>query len=187
MINFVDLETTSLEYLRGDILTWSCIITSDDLSIISKKTFKGRVERNSWWSHEAEKIHGISYQKCITWQPQAEMLQDIFDFYTQWPLMKWVDHSRRMFGHVSFDLGFAMMAFHRYLDHYMFYKFADSDNYESTWNLAAKHGIKAVDGNRRLDSLCERYGIDLKHHDSESDVMACYELYKIFNSERVFI
>lgn len=181
MVNFTDVETTSLDTFRGDIISYSAILTDDDLNIVDKINTNGRVEDNSDWSDEAEVVHGISYNEARSFQPQMDMLNQISEFYTRYTKfpIKWVDHARLMFGHASFDFNHTFFSYDRYLDIFKFRKFAIRSNYESTVHLAINRGIK----NRKLNDLCNQFGIKLEHHNAESDVMACYELYKIFKTK----
>lgn len=181
MLNFVDVETTALDNFRGDIISFSSIVVDDNLKMLDKLNINGRLEDNSLWEEEAYNVHGISLQEAKSFQPQVDMLNQISSFYakfTKYPIT-WVDHTRKMFGHVSFDFGHTFSSYDRYLDIFKFRKFAVRSKHESTVHMAMKRGIK----DRKLDSLCKKYNIKLNHHNAESDVLACYKLYKIFSEK----
>ena len=156
-------------------------MTDLDFNVLAKKTFRARCEHPLRWDHESEKYHQISYQESSKWQSQKDLCNELNDFYgqfTKYPMLS-VYHARKMMGRPGFDMEIAQATFDTYSNIFNMRKFMLENLNESTVHLAMEKGFKQ----RRLNQLCDVFGIKLDHHNSESDTNACFELYKIFKTK----
>ncbi len=176
---FVDTETTGFSeqggWIGNDLVTWSGIITDHDLNIVKKETIYSRPTNIHTWSDEAEKIHGITYYEAMTFPTQREAMISIMNFIKDYRgNLEWIEHSLNWidwlftFG-LFYKLGFEQkfrMSFH-------------ADYRFSTIKMARERGFKK----NRLNEWADRLKIKLDHHNSESDAMACYMVYKYLVKE----
>lgn len=175
-IVFVDVETTGFPeqagYIGNDLLSWSGIVTDTHLNILDKATFFSRPQCEKYWG--AEHIHGFSYKEAMRFPMPRSCCVNILKFLApykhedNWPLL-WVEHSLNWIDYL-FTCGLFMrqdllMTFHKVVRH---------DHALSTIKMARALGYKQ----NKLNEWADRLNIKLEHHNSESDVMACYEVYK---------
>lgn len=171
---FCDTETTGFPekggWLGNDLLTWSAIVADEDLEIVEKITVYSRPTNISTWSDEAEKHHGISFYDAMNFPEQSDAMENIANFVH--PYMQnfdWVEHSLNWI-----DWLFTRGLFYKENNDNGFYYLFKEAKRESTIKMARSKGYKA----NSLDIWSERIGFKLKHHNSESDAMACLEIYK---------
>lgn len=182
---FIDFETTGLDPL-SEPLTLGMLLTNEDLDIISEHEIKFRP---TGWSEEAEKIHGISRTTALNFPDPKEGLAKIKEIVPENTTI--ICHSNpnmflnnKYLGSYYFDVGVMKILFERHeLYHEYFKHFVKS---ESTHAMARDYFKGIVDRPRKLslDSLCDYFGIELKHHNAMSDVWACYKLYKIMQQQQ---
>lgn len=171
---FVDTETTGFPeqggWLGNDLLTWSGIITDKDLNIIKKTTLYSRPTNNYTWSDAAEEVHGISYFEAMNFPKQRQTVINIMEFIKDFRgNIEWVEHSLNWI-----DWLFTFGLFYKHdLDEKFNLSFSSSYRF-STIKMARDLGYKK----NKLDEWAKRLNIELVHHNSESDAMACYETYK---------
>jgi len=176
---FVDTETTGFPeqagWIGNDVLTWSGIITDSDLNILDKKTIFSKPNPKTPWNDEAEKFHGINYYQAMQFPSKKQAIIDIMNFIKDYKgKIEWIEHSLNWI-----DWLFTFGLFYEFNLEAKFRLAFNSDFRFSTIRIARENGFKK----NRLNEWADRLNIKLKHHDSESDAMACYEVYKYLNKE----
>lgn len=177
LIFFCDLETTGFDYWRNEILT---------ISIESRKyNTLDYVDRFSidFKPHNLEyyggvDVHGISLSRALNFRPKLQSTNDLFDW---------------LISHQSFHNVFCCHALYRYNTYFdwafllahaakvnrefqlrkLFNKLESTIDF---YKALQDSGKISVD-NFKLNHLCDRFGIQLQHHDADSDMEACRDLY----------
>lgn len=171
---FVDLETSGFVRHGADVLTTSIIITDYELDIKDKKTFFSRPRGKTYWSESAEKVHGIGYQAALEFDEPRRSCIEILHFLKpfkhpdNYPIT-FVSHDNN-----NFDYFFFIDHFRREDLHWSTNKVFDDDHRLSTVKLGRKAGYEK----NKLNIWADRLKIELDHHNSESDALACYEVFK---------
>jgi len=181
---FVDVESTGFAYnggsMKNDLLTWSALITDEKLNIVDKTTIKSKPTSKENWSYEAEEIHKITYHEALRFDKPELACEKILDFLTpyahthNWPLM-WIEHSLNWI-----DFKFTRGIFYRYGDQFKLNRFISEKYRKSTIHLARELQYRE----NKLDNWAKRINFELDHHNSESDAMACYEVYKFLINQK---
>jgi len=185
---FVDLETSGLDLLGCDILTGAIVIDDRDRNTVETFTFKAKPNCKKYFSEEAQRVHGISYEVATGFPHINHALNDIIALLDKYPMNKFICHALsysfwsdrdKMKSWAYIDHSALQCAFLKHKPEYDFYKNFTRDKRISTIDLAKEVGHDK----RRLNKLCEFYGIELQHHEALSDTMACRELYYILRDK----
>lgn len=173
--SITDIETTGFSPGKHELLTAHVILT-DGKNKLDERGFKFKPTKFRPDYHKAYKVHGITIEEARTYPLKASTLETFLNFIPDDSIM--VCHSRKSLG--FFDYGF--LSIECYLAN-MGMEFNRTFKWcLSTYDLAYKYGKFTKDEKKKLslDRVCEHYGIELNHHNAESDTKACYELFKIF-------
>jgi len=171
-IYFCDIETTGLDIFRNDILSLSIIKCSVvSFSIINQIALKFR-PNFSYWSDDAEKIHGITKEQAFN---HGHTIDNLLEYLEP----NKCEHgqilcSHSLFRSYHFDQAFLLQYFTRQGVRFEFFKYFLENR--STITYAKNTQLQVP--NYKLNTLCDYFNIELKHHDSESDTFACYQIYK---------
>lgn len=180
---FVDEETSGLRIEDNEILSLAAIKTDKQLSILDSKTFYFRPE--CWKPHYdgAVNIHGITRAHSISFPDKKKSMQEFLD-WVELPHY-FICHSKKEnFGkEFSFDFAFLEM---QCLDMDLLFRFRgllgakslSTHKIAQTYYSNHKVGFNAEKGRPKLglSHLCNYFGIELEHHNAESDVRACLEI-----------
>lgn len=170
-----DLETTSLDVFQAEIIIGYFIHVDENFQIISER----RIESCPFkWSYEAEKIHGISQKQANKYKDFRFVYEDLINWIILTKSTEFWCHSNvKLYGKiVPYD--YAVLRLNM---------FNMGDNpYHVVNNLRpfSSHSLAKVLQDQftfegfSLDNICKQLGIKLKHHDAESDAMACLEIIK---------
>ena len=170
-----DLETTSLNVFEAEIVTGYFIHVDDNLNIISEREIKCCPFK---WSHEAEKVHGITQKEANKYKKFSEVYEGLSDWLHLADSKEFWCHSNvKMYGKVV-PYDYAIMRMNMM-------NMGDSPYWQinklksfSTHCLAKVLQDRFTFEGFSLDNVCNRLGIKLKHHDSRSDALACLEIMK---------
>lgn len=159
------------------------IKTDQDLNIIDE--IDVRFAPTGTWSVESEKVHKIPEAIARRYPSQNLGLEKIIEFVPEVSTM--VFHARKV-GHY-FDYGIMLALFEKHEKRGIFYKLFP--NFISTVDVLREMVNQGVfspimrpgsDGKLRpsykLDLWCDKFGIELDHHCSQSDTYAVYHIYK---------
>lgn len=178
-ILIVDTETSCFPdnggWLAGDTLSWSGIVTDLDLNILDKKTVKLQPTNRKYWNEGAEKVHGFSYEDalCNHLHPKDGCIEIMkflkpFKHKDNWPIL-WIEHSLSWIDFL-FTQG---LFFKNNLLHKSRMVLAHDFAFR-TIPIARKAGFDK----NKLNLWADRLGIELEHHNSESDAFACYKVFE---------
>jgi DNA polymerase III epsilon subunit-like protein len=180
---FIDIETTGLQVADNEILTLAAIKTDKNLNELDSKLFKFRPE--VWKPHyfDAVRIHGINMEQSSQYPIKAKAMED-FLCWLEDPHY-FICHSKKEnFGkEFSFDYAFMEMQCLDTSTLFMFRQLLGTKSL-STHKIAQtfysnhKVGFNYEKGRPKLglSHLCNYFGIELEHHNAESDVRACLEI-----------
>lgn len=170
MILFLDVETSSFDYLRGSVIQIGAILCKDNGDKISEFMEYGRPHEN-WWDQGAEIVHSITHPQAMRFQSQSLMVDKFASFIAPfWGKNITVEHSNNFYDYKHIEHTFLKVD--RLYD---WRRFAMIENSESTLKIARK---KVQSESYKLGRLCKMYNINLKNaHDALEDANACRELY----------
>lgn len=173
---FVDVETTGFDPFSNSVISMAVIVADIETGEIADK-FVGYAQPESKrkWSSKAEEIHGFSYSEAMEFPTQRQTAIEYLKFMKQFKHPKNLPMDFYYHGNGNFDWRFvnAMMSKQDLL--FSFRKISKVDFVHSTVKLAKK---KMALNSYKLNVVSERLGIDLDHHEVESDAMACYGIWK---------
>jgi DNA polymerase III epsilon subunit-like protein len=170
-----DLESTSLNVFEAEIVTGYFIHVDDNFNIISEREIKCCPFK---WSHEAEKVHGISQREAYKFKKFSEVYED---------LITWIDlsESNEFWCHSNVKLYGKIVPYDYAIMRMNMLNMGDTPYWQinklkpfSTHSLAKVLQERFTFEGFSLDNVCNRLGIKLKHHDSRSDALACLEIMK---------
>ena len=169
---FCDVETTGLKPLKHEVISIGWILTDKRLNVIDRES---KIIRpiSKQWDDSSEKVHGISKVKASAGVDKFEYLSSFLDLIP--PYCTFVSHTNKSIdGYFDFNmLMFDCMKLN--LDR-KFSQKLDQLNQISTVDYAKQANLPVE--NYKLNTLCEYFGIELDHHNAESDTNACYEVFK---------
>lgn len=182
MFIFVDTEGTGLSsqggYLSHCPITMSFVITDDALNKLEVKTIKSKPLSAAQWTSEAEAVHSITLADANRFQSGLKASHDVLRLLDKYKITShnstWVEHSLKLGDRMGFDLMFVLGLFVKHDLQFEFYKRINVSNSISTITLGKKAGYKQ----NKLDLWAKRLGLYLDHHNSESDALMCYEIFK---------
>ena len=163
---FCDLETSGLSPMSHSVLVASFILLKENEVI--RKTFYGRPESVEKWDEGAEKIHKISLWDAMRFPTHTQMASEMLEFLQ--PCDEFWFHGLRKFDWIRLE-----GLFFKTGQVFDFRKKCPIYTVRSTIELAKQ---KLQLENYKLNTVSNRLGIDLDHHSAESDVNACYEIWR---------
>jgi DNA polymerase III epsilon subunit-like protein len=175
---FVDCETTGFAKLRNGVLTFATYITDANYNLLDEYYMEVRPDgsRDVVWTDDAQKVHGITWEKALTFPKIEESVSDLKEFLAKHPPMRFIAHN---------------MAFDRRMVRELFEKTnhltTEFDKYfpeqECTLKLLKDSGL-ITGKTRSLGEVCKQLGIDHNHHDAKSDAFVLIEIHKrIYNGK----
>ena len=188
MIYFVDCEFSNLDPIVSDVLSINILI-DDGKGVVYNFYEKYAPTSTKYWSQEAETVHGISYAIASREKPQNKLCVDLLAIFKKYPCTSFVCHTtiNSWFSKTENRMSWAWIDyyvlewnFRRYGNVYTFFKYIHPNMRVSTIELAKQAGHQE----RKLNVLCDYYGIELNHHDVESDTKATRELYWLLQNEK---
>jgi len=189
---FVDLEFTNLDPVYADALVMAIVITDDECSIVESVEHRYAATMLKHWSEDAEAVHGISYMRASFEKPQELICEDIKDLANKYPCDEFICHAlthsffdfkNKTRSYAYIDYAVIENAFKKHGNVYEWYKICSPDKRISTVKLAKEAGHTK----RRLDVLCEYYGVKLDHHNAMSDALACREIYLKVSGNKISV
>lgn len=162
---FLDVETTGFDFLRNDIISLACIIQTDDSAI----EFVGyaRPGSNRYWSYDAEKVHGFSFDEAMSFPSQKELCNNFIEFVRPYSKLNFWCHALGLF-----DWKFLI---HYFLKNNMEWEIKTRfQNPQSTIPLAKS---KLQLPNYKLNTIASYLNIELDHHEVLSDARACHQIW----------
>lgn len=178
MILVCDIETSSTDFWRGEILSMSIGLYSDDSTLIDELELKFRPVRNKFWSKEAEVIHKISWEEAQNFPFADDSWNELKAFLTLYidKPIPFVCHAL-WFGKY-FDRAFIECQLFLTNRTFEFRKFFSSSISTHTMAQKLKTAGKYDFGDSlSLSSLCTYFKIELNHHEAKSDREACAQLF----------
>lgn len=154
----LDFETTGLDYLTEQVIEIGAIKLDKDFNEIGTLHTMVRLTEGRELSDYIKELTGITEQDLYDGVSEVVGLNMLKDF---------IGDSVVVAQHAPFDLAFLSKAFE---PNY----FIDTRSLSRLLNPDEKAGLK---------DLCERYGVELEHHRSISDVKATIEVFKIMMQE----
>lgn len=177
VIFFVDLETSGFDVLRNEILTASISVCDyKSLEQIEKISLEFKPEHLKFWSEDAEKVHGITPQKAVTFQDKKQSSREMAAFFKKYKkegTQPIVSHAKRFMG-AYFDQNFLLHHFMQYDWYFEFRRICGIS--QSTIDYTRT--IVTLE-NYRLSTVAKYFNIPLNHHNVESDREACEQIYRI--------
>jgi len=175
---YIDVETTGLDFIDNDIIQLSGIIEVDEV-ILETFDFKIKPFNFSSISKDALIVNGFSLELCKSFPDPMKVYEEFKNI-----LNKYVDRFNKrdkfyVCGYnVHFDLNFLDYFFRKNNDVF-FYAYCNRkylDPLPILYFLDYKNRICL--NNYRLETVCRYFNINIKAHDSLSDVRATYKLLK---------
>ena len=153
----VDIETTGLKYYSGDRITEIGAVKIKDGKIT--ETFTTLIDPEMPIGEEATKLSGIDAE---TVKGKPKFIEVLPDFY------KFCDGAVFVAHNTEFD--------------YKFIKYVSADTGyelkgEAIDTLALSRNVLPKMKNYKLDTVCERFGIEFLHHRAMSDALATAKLF----------
>ena len=170
-----DLETTGTNVFDAEIITGYFIHADESFNI--KTTYEIKCNPSTW-SDEAEKVHGITRFEASTYKKFSEVYQELIDWIDVCkPTQMWMHCNSKMFGKLSFFdhavLRLSMMG----MGDVPYFKISNITPLSTHSLCKITHSSYNFEG-FSLDLVCKTLGISLKHHDAQSDALACLEIIK---------
>lgn len=170
-----DLETTSLNVFEAEIITGFFACLDDSFNVVNTLSIQSRPWK---WSHEAEKIHGISEKEASKYKKFSDVYQEIISFLRMNDATEFWCHSNvKMYGKiVPYDYAVLRMQMLNMGDEAYFA--INKLRPFSTHSLAKVLHDRFTFESNSLDNICRTLGIKLTHHNAESDCRATVEIIK---------
>lgn len=168
---FLDCETTGFDSIRNQVLTLACYVTDADYNILGEHYAEFRPEgrKEIIWSEDAEKVHGINWEKALTFPSIKEASSGFIEFIKKFPALIFVAHN------VAYDRRMLKGTLSRYDMHFEQYqKFTE---YQDTVKLVKESGLVSSKS-KSLGAICKELGIHHDHHDARSDAKVLIEIHK---------
>lgn len=170
---FIDCETTGFDSIRNQVLTLACYVTDENYNILGEHygEFRPEGKKEISWSEEAEKVHGISWDRALEFKSIGEASGDFISFLRSFkgaPL-SFVAHN------MAYDRRMLKGTLSRDSHHFEFGQcFSD---YQDTIKLLKDSSL--ISGkSRSLGKVCAELGIEHNHHDAKSDAFVLIEIHK---------
>lgn len=177
MVNIIDLEATTKEPGRGDILTLYVIQADTKLNITNKKLFTFKPEFLTKWESEAEKVHGITKQNAIQFQDRKDSFIQFLDFCGKDSIF--YCHAYPIYGALDlYD--------YQYCLHYAWF-YGLVSRFENVFPESLVRTAQRKDKgfqrqlglkSQKLNHWAEFLNFKLDHHNPESDALCLLEIIK---------
>jgi DNA polymerase III epsilon subunit-like protein len=194
-IIFIDIESTGLSISGSEILTLSaikCKFIERKLEEISRISLKFKTVANLERYHDAIKIHGIRMQESAYFPNREESLLRFFDWCDLDNIFSCHANKNQITGNYSFDyailqqLSFDLSMIDEFrksfypcrsLSTHTLCQEADRDGVIQV-KSTLKEGNKRASKSYSLDNMSKLFGIKLTHHNADSDVEACMNIFR---------
>lgn len=177
MRNYLDVESTGLNYWTNSVISLAWIITDDANDVVDKIYLECAPDKGSKvWTKEAEEVHKISESQARLFKPALIACHDLLKFFEK---NKIVNGVIRYHANANFDTRMLFAMFMKEMQHnyYDIYKFISPNEHQNTIKLI-KERIKLP--SYSLDEIAKFLGINFNHHNALSDteclVNICKEL-----------
>lgn len=175
-----DLETTSLRPSSAEIITADFIYCDLNYNIFDKRSYRFRPRIWGQDAADSVAIHGITREEAYSFNDYNIEAKKMFMWLTSFDNDYLVCHANRMYNS-TYDC--AILKFHA-LDNNFYYEFQKSfpeSKFISTHSVAQYLEIPSA---KQLTALCNYFGVTAEgHHNSEKDVMMCYQILKKMNPD----
>lgn len=178
-----DVECTSFDKIGGDLLTASFVEILEDYTLGRSSYFEAAPRSNKYFTEAAQKVHGISLFKAMTFPKAEKTALDILKWLA--PLIEYFPLTFVNHANAKFDFKWIEQFMRNNEYQNSFWKAFNEDKVVNTIKLAKDNiaGLK----NHKLNTVAEYYNIELEHHNALSDALACAEIYcNIQNNYGVF-
>jgi len=199
---FVDLETTSTDPWRGDILEGCMILTDTEYEEKDRIIFKCKPQDDTEWDEEAFKIHNINFVDAQSYPSRREAALKVLLFLAKHEITqhntkmviqanpnKWVDKNGQ-WTTPNFDKRFLEEMFKKEQLNYALEKYfplkvynhkdtAENGTVLNLWYSLNYHGFKK----KSLAEACRVAGFELTdHHNCQHDTLALLHCWRYFES-----
>lgn len=169
-----DVECTGFDKIGGDVLSTGLVEILEDFTLGREVEFFSRPMSTKYFSESAQKIHGISYFKAMSFPTRREscmsMLHWLKPLIGSFPL-PFVYHGTGKFDHSWLKWHFAKEELES-----SWAKVFPEALVESTLAMSRAH-LKQLH-NHKLKTVSEHYGISTDdHHSALPDARACAMIY----------
>jgi DNA polymerase III epsilon subunit-like protein len=200
-IIFIDIESTGLSISGSEILTLAaikCRIENNHLDELDRISLKFKPVANLERYYDAVKVHGITMQEAAYFPNREESLLRFFDWCGINNIFVCHANKNQITGKFSFDYSIIQQlsfdiglidqfrkSFYpcRSLSTHSICKEADRDGVIQVVAIL-KDGNKRASKSFSLDRMSKLFKIKLNHHNAESDVEACKEIFNYFVKKR---
>lgn len=170
-----DLETNGVNLFDAEIITGFFIHADEFFNIESTYEIKCNPRE---WSVEAERVHGITREEASNFEPFKNAYKGLIDWIKSCdPNQMWMHTNSKMFGKVAFFDHAILRMNLSYIDDEAYFKVGSIKPY-STHSLCKILQDRFNFEGFSLDLICKELGVELKHHESKSDALACLEIIK---------
>jgi DNA polymerase III epsilon subunit-like protein len=179
-----DTEFTCFDKIAGDVLDTGLVEILEDFTLGREFQVNSAPTSAKYFTEAAQKVHGISYFKAMTFPTRRESCIEIMKWLKfridQFPL-KFVYHGQGRLDHAWLQEHFRKEDFHN-----SWYKVFPDHMVESTLKMA-RDNLKQIESHK-LKKLAEFYEIPLdNHHSALPDARACAIVYcKLMKGEKVW-
>ena len=170
MIAVIDCETTGTNVYSSEIITLFGIAVDKNLNELGTIDFRSQPLN---WGHGAEQVHKITRQEASQYPLFKDCYIDLINWFKAYQVTEiWCHANPLMFGKITyFDYTLLRMQM-SYQDDASYWLINSIRPY-STHTLASLHlELEKLD----LKTICDNLGIQLKHHNAESDARAALEI-----------
>lgn len=169
---FIDVETTGFDPLRNGVLTLACYITDDQYNLVGEHygEFRPDGKREIVWGEEAEKVHGISWDRAQSFPDMETSSRYFLEFLEKYPPCTFVAHN------MAFDRRMVRGTLARNDLHFRFYRCFP--RFQDTIKLVKEAGLVSSKS-KSLGVICKELGIEHDHHDARSDAKVLIQIHKL--------
>jgi DNA polymerase III epsilon subunit-like protein len=169
---FLDVETTSFDPIRGDVISLGAIVTDSSHNELGAFYTTVKPDMNKFISDDALAVSGFSRDDLLTFKPRREAVKDFM-----WFLKPHLDiFPQIMVSHTvnGFDYRFIDWMFRKEELNYKLYKIIRHDYQQSTIKMARDLGHS----NNKLGEWATRLGLTFNHHNALEDARMCLNIHK---------
>ena len=175
MIVVCDFESTGIDVFEAEIITGFFAVLDDHLNVIETLLIQSNPFR---WSEEAELVHGISKNQASKYKRFNKVYPKIINLLEKHKVKEFWCHSNvKLYGKiVPYD--YALLRMNLFDCDHEAYWLLNSIKPFSTHSLGKVLQDSFTFSGFSLDNMCNTLGIELNHHDAESDCMATVQIIK---------
>lgn len=168
---FIDVETTGFDPLRNGVLTLAAYVTDAEYNLIGEHygEFRPDGKKEIVWGDEAEKVHGISWERASGFPDHETASEEFLLFIEQYPALVFVAHN------CPFDRRMVRGTLSKSDRHFRFYKCFP--RFQDTIKLVKESGLVSSK-TKSLGAICKELGIEHDHHDARSDAKVLIDIHK---------